>query len=143
MVDKIKEIYIKYKEIINYLIFGAATTAVNFIVYYLFKFIGTEKSYANAIAWVVAVIFAYITNRKYVFESKEKDRKGIIKELVSFVSCRGISGIIDIALFAILVDGLKMNDAIVKIFLQILVIVLNYIFSKLIIFKKKKGEVEK
>lgn len=137
MIKRIKDLYLKYKEVVNYLIFGGLTTLVNFIVYFIAKWIGIEEWISNSIAWIVAVIFAYITNKIFVFESKTTDKREILKEFTSFFSCRAFSGILDIGLFWLLVDRLKFNDIIVKIILQIVVILLNYIFSKLLVFKKK------
>lgn len=138
MIKKIKDLYIKYKEVVNYLIFGGLTTLVNFIVYFIAKWIGIEEWVSNSIAWIVAVTFAYITNKIFVFESKTAHKKEVIKELLSFFVCRAFSGILDIGLFWLLVDRLEFNDIIVKIILQIVVILLNYIFSNLLVFKKKE-----
>jgi len=138
MIKKIKDLYFKNKEILNYLIFGGLTTLVNFIVYFISKWIGIEEWISNSIAWIVAVIFAYITNKIFVFESKTTEKKEIFKEITSFFACRVFSGILDIGLFWLLVEKLKFNDVIIKIILQIVVILLNYIFSKLLVFKKKQ-----
>ena len=143
--EKIKELYKKYKEVINYLIFGGLTTVVNFVCYLLLtKVLGAEEVLSNVIALVVSILFAYVTNKIFVFESKTVAPKEIAKEMVSFFACRGVTSLIDIGLFALLVKIMGINDILVKLFNQVLVIVLNYVFSKLIIFKKKdrKGEVK-
>lgn len=136
---KIKELYNKYKEIINYLIFGVLTTAVNFIVYLVCaKLFHIDEVVSNVIAWFLSVLFAYVTNKIYVFESKSVEKNVLMKEIVSFFGCRLFSGIMDIILFSICVKAIHMNDMIAKIIISVLVVILNYIFSKLIIFKKKK-----
>ena len=140
--DFCKEQYLKYKEIINYLIFGVLTTLVNFVVYILLaRFIHVNETISNAIAWIISVLFAYITNKIYVFNSKEKERKKIIKEITAFFGCRAFSGILDIGLFYLLVDIIKINDLIAKIFIAIIVVILNYIFSKVLIFKNNSKNI--
>ncbi|MEE0866236.1 MAG: GtrA family protein [Clostridia bacterium] len=141
MLEILKKQYFKYKEIINYLIFGVLTTIVNFITYFvLVRILNSNETISNALAWIISVIFAYITNKIFVFNSKDKEMKIIIKELISFIGCRAFSGILDIGMFYILVNLYKINDIITKIIISILVVVLNYIFSKLLIFKKREGE---
>lgn len=144
---KIQELFIKYKEIIMYLIFGVGTTAVNWIIYTVIVVLGREVNLtiANIIAWVGAVAFAYITNKLWVFESKSWNPKIVWKELGMFLSARIFSGIFEIGLFPVLV-WMGMNQAIfgvegmlAKIVIGVLVIVLNYIFSKLLVFRKKEA----
>lgn len=144
---KIQELFIKYKEIIMYLIFGVGTTAVNWIIYTVIVVSGREANLtiANIIAWVGAVAFAYITNKLWVFESKSWNPKIVWKELGMFLSARIFSGIFEIGLFPVLV-WMGMNQSIfgvegmlAKIVIGVLVIVLNYIFSKLLIFRKKEA----
>ena len=95
---------------------------------------------SNIIAWFAAVIFAYITNKLFVFESKNTNIKFILKELTSFMSCRILSGTIELILMYIMINFMFINDFIVKIITNIVVVVLNFIFSKLIIFKNNKIE---
>ena len=137
--ETIKELYKKYKEIINYLIFGGLSTVVNIVSYFIFaRMIGVEEVISSALSWFCAVLFAYITNKLFVFESKTETRKQFFKEMVSFFSCRILSGALcDVGIFALMINVFKINDVIAKIVTQVLVIVLNYVFSKLIIFKKK------
>ena len=136
---KIKELYLKYKEVINYLIFGGLTTIVSFLTYYIVaKIFGIEEVTSNIISWFCAVLFAYITNKIFVFNSKTNTVKETFKELVSFFLARIVSGILcDVGTFAIMVKVFNINDIFSKIVTQVMVIVLNYIFSKLIVFKKK------
>lgn len=128
----------KYKETILYLIFGVLSTIINIITYVFFtKILVLNYLVANAIAWILAVIFAYITNKFWVFESKEINSKYILKEFFSFFGCRVFSGAIEMFMMFILVSIMSFNDFIVKIITNVVVVVLNYIFSKLLIFKKK------
>jgi putative flippase GtrA len=140
-VRKIISLYKKYREVINYLIFGAFTTIINLFVYYGFTLTilnpnnAMNLQIANVLSWIVAVIFAYITNRKFVFESKNKD---IIKEIGSFIGVRVITLLLDMVIMFIGVTLLKRNDKIVKIISQVLVVVSNYLFSKVFVFKRCK-----
>ena len=139
--DKIIKLYKDNKEIINYLIIGILTTIVSLVTYYLLTFSvlnpnnDIELQIANIISWIVSVAFAYVTNRKYVFESKSKDIK---KELSKFVSSRITTLLIDMGLMFIFVSLLSFNDKIIKLIVQFVVIVLNYVFSKLFVFRKDK-----
>jgi putative flippase GtrA len=136
----IKELYIKYKEIINYLIFGILTTIVSLLTYYLLVYTilnpnnPIQLQIANIISWITCVTFAYITNRKYVFNSKDKN---IIKEITKFYSSRLSTLFIDMFIMFIFVTKLNFNDKIIKIIVQIIIIILNYILSKLLVFKNK------
>ena len=133
---KIINIYKKYKEIINYLIAGVLTTIVSILSYILFKNIcNIHYIISNILSWIIAVISAYIINSKYVFESNKKN-KGKIREFISFVSCRILSLIIETIAMYLMVDIITINDDISKIIAQFIVLVLNYIFSKFLTFKK-------
>lgn len=132
--ELIINLYKKYKEIINYGIFGVLTTLVNIFSYYICaKVFGIQYLVSNVIAIILSILFAYITNRLFVFESKNKN---IIKELLLFFYYRLLSSVIDIAIMFIFVSVLHFNDMIIKIVSNIVVILLNYVFSKLFIFKK-------
>lgn len=127
----------KYKESIMYLIFGILTVIINISSYiFITRILKLEFLTANIIAWIIAVIFAYTTNKLYVFQSKTTNKE-LIKEFSSFVSCRVLSLLLEMILMYIMIDIMFINDFIVKIFTNIIVIVLNYILSKIIIFKKK------
>ena len=134
------ELYKKYKEIINYLIFGVLTTVVSLATYYIcvFTFLNPENpvelQIANIISWIFAVLFAYVTNRKYVFESKEKN---MIKEGIKFSGSRLITLFLDMLVMWLGVTVLKFSDTIIKIVSQVLIIIGNYIISKLFVFKKE------
>lgn len=137
---KIKELYKKYKEVINYLIFGVLTTIVSLIVYYLsvFTFLDPNNAIqlqiANIVSWLAGVAFAYFTNRKFVFESKEQNK---LKEAGKFVTARLITLIMDMVIMYLGVTVLHFNDKIIKLISQVVIIVSNYIFSKLFVFKNK------
>ena len=141
---KIKELYLKYKEIINYLFFGGCTTIVNFISYYIpARIIGIDEVISNSIAWCISVLFAYVTNKIFVFSSKKENLVGILKEMFSFIFARLFTGALcDIGLFALMINILGINDIVSKITTQILVVILNYVLSKLVIFKKEKINLE-
>lgn len=151
--NMIKNLIIKYKELIIYGVFGVGTTLVNFITYKLFNVILGEKYYllSNIVAWLISVIFAYVTNKLFVFESKSWEIKLVAKEVSSFFAARIFSFVIEEAGLFLLVDMLKMKEItieisglalggnmIAKVFLAVIVVVLNYFFSKLVVFKKKE-----
>ena len=141
--DFFMKYYNKYKELINYGIFGVLTTAVNYVMYVLCaKLLNIDMLISTFIAWFVSVLFAYVTNKKYVFESKTNKKTEIFREIVSFISFRILSGIIDMIVMYITVDLLELNDLIMKLVSNIIVIILNYVFSKLFIFKKKTDKEE-
>lgn len=139
--DKIRDLYVKYKEIVNYLIFGVLTTIVSLAVYYfsVFTFLNPENSVqlqiANVISWIAGVAFAYFTNRKYVFEKTEKNQ---LKEASEFVMARVITLIMDMLIMWLGVTRLQFNDKIVKLISQVVIVVSNYVFSKLFVFNNKK-----
>ncbi|MBR3397569.1 MAG: GtrA family protein [Lachnospiraceae bacterium] len=130
----------KHRHIIFYLIFGVLTTAVNFVVYYICaRLLNIDTVPSTIIAWVAAVLFAYITNRKWVFESQVTTRKGILIEIAMFFLFRLATGILDTVIMYITVDVWAFNELIMKIISNIIVIILNYVFSKLLIFRKRKN----
>jgi putative flippase GtrA len=140
--DKIKELYLKYKEIINYLIVGVLTTVVSLTVYYgLVLTILNPKNpiqlqAANITSWICAVAFAYWANRKFVFESKSKE---IVKEASAFVTARVGTLVMDMVFMFVTVSLFGMNDKVAKLLDQVMVTIANYVFSKLFVFKDKQG----
>ena len=143
MKEKLSKIIKKIctKEVIMYLIFGVLTTVVSLAVYYalIFTILNPENAIqlqiANILSWIAGVAFAYVTNRKYVFESKEINK---VKELSKFVTSRLVTLFLDMFIMFVGVTCLKGNDKIVKLISQVLVIIGNYIFSKIFVFRKKK-----
>lgn len=135
------ELYYKYKEIFDYLFFGGLVTIVNFISYYIpANIIGVDKIVSNLIAFIISVIFAYVVNKEYVFETKWEGIQNVFKEFSSFVISRIGTGLLcDILIFAFMINILNINDVISKIFTQILVVILNYIIGKWFVFKEKKN----
>lgn len=140
--NKIKELYQKYKEVIHYLIFGGLATIVNFVSYFIFaRMIGIEEIVSSGLSWFCSVLFAYITNKMFVFESKTDTKKAFFMEMITFFLARIASGILcDVGTFALMVKVFHINDIVSKIVTQIMVVVVNYVFSKLFIFKKKKEQ---
>lgn len=140
MIQKLKQLYQTKKEIINYLIFGLLTTIVNYIVFFplllLFKQIPTVIS--NTIAWFISLLFAYFTNRRWVFQSQAKGLKAILIEFWWFLIARILSLFIDNLFVYLGIDRWHQNELLVKLVSQILIVILNYLFSKWI-FKSKKA----
>ena len=137
MIQKIKFYLHKYEDIISYLFFGVLTTLVNYMIYLpCLYWLQLSASLSNIIAWVVAVAFAYLTNKPFVFKSHDWSAKTVIPELSRFISCRIGSGVLETAILFVTVDLLGWSVFLWKLFTQVLVIVLNYIGSKLLVFKK-------
>lgn len=139
IMENIKVLFNKYREIIMYLIFGVLTTLISLIVYYLLVYLvldpnnAFELQTANVISWVAGVTFAYFTNRSVVFQSKNNNK---IKEATNFVLARVTTLIMDMLIMFIGVTLLSFNDKILKLISQVVVVVANYIFSKIFVFKK-------
>ena len=134
----LRNLLVKYKGVMLYLIFGVLTTLVNIVAYWLFAHLMHLTTMPSTImAWILAVLFAYFTNRKWVFDSTAKSSHEIMRELISFFACRLATGVVDLGCMFVFVDLLGWNDVIIKTAANVLVIVLNYIASKLIVFKKK------
>lgn len=129
----------KYEELIMYIIVGVCTMIVSLVSYFIMA--NTLQMYyqaANIISWVLAVAFAYVTNKKYVFKSPYTSVQATTKELVSFVSSRVASLLAEILSMFFFVQVCQIDDNIVKLMNQVLVTVLNYIFSKFWVFRKEK-----
>ena len=128
----------RFKEIILYLIFGVLTTAVNIVVYFICsRFLHLEVLSSNIIAWLLSVLFAYFTNRKFVFKSKAEEISTILKECINFFLGRLGTGILDTVIMFVSVDLLAFKDVVMKVLSNIIVIVLNYLISKLLVFRMK------
>lgn len=139
MIGTMKDLFQKYREMIMYLIFGVLTTVVSLAVYYALVYTilnpdnALQLQIANIISWVAGVAFAYVTNRSVVFQSKNKNK---LKEATSFVLARVVTLVMDMLIMFIGVTLLHGNDKILKLISQVVVIVSNYVFSKLFVFKK-------
>ena len=144
MIKKTLNIYKKHEEIINYIISGGVTTVVSLITYYLciYTFLSPDNAFelqvANIISWVAGLIIAYITNRLFVFKSKSK-KKQRLKEITKFVSSRITTLLVDMLIMFLTVTLLHLNDKIMKIISNVVVIVLNYVLSKIFVFIKDKN----
>lgn len=148
--DSLKKLFVKYKEIIMYLIFGVCSTVVSWGSYALFvKAFSLSVELGNVLSWICAVLFAFVTNKLWVFESKTWEPKKAISEFVTFIGSRLITGVIEMAGVPLLVRlGLSqtifgVDGMLAKVLVSVIVVILNYVFSKLIIFKGKKKTEEK
>jgi putative flippase GtrA len=137
MVSKLWIFVEKYWDILSYLFFGVLTTVVNWLVYFpLYNWAGISATISTIIAWVVAVAFAYLTNKPFVFKSHDWSVKAVKPELAKFIGCCIGSGAMEVAVIWLTVDLLLWNGNLMKIVGSVLVVVLNYIGSKLLVFKK-------
>ena len=135
-----KKLYLKYRELFDYLIVGVMTTVISLIVYYACTWTFADPNnpfllqVANVLSWVVGVTFAYVMSRRYVFRSKNEN---VIKEVIQFFVARLATLLMDMGIMFLLVTVLKQNANIAKLVSQVVVIVMNYILSKLFVFKKQ------
>ncbi len=134
---KLHQLIKKHWDILAYLFFGGLTTLVNLLVYTpLYHWLQRSAAVSNVIAWVAAVAFAYLTNKPFVFRSHDWSAKTVLPELGKFVGCRVGSGLAETAFLALTVDLLGWNGLVMKIIISVVVVILNYIGSKLIVFRK-------
>jgi putative flippase GtrA len=134
---KIMDLVKKHWDIVSYLIFGVLTTVVTYAVYLpCYNLLGLSAAISNAISWVAAVAFAFLTNKPFVFKSHDWSAKTVIPELVKFVSCRVGSGVLETAILLVCVDWLGWDGNVMKLITSVFVIVVNYVGSKLLVFKK-------
>lgn len=135
--NKINELFHKHYALISYLIFGGLTTLINIVTFVIFQsYLSVNYQFANIIAWFVSVVFAFVTNKLWVFGSKNTHFSGLIREILSFFGFRILSLVIDQLIMTIGVSVLHLDASLVKLFDQIFIVLINYIFSKLFIFKK-------
>lgn len=134
----IKELWSKYKDAIPYLFFGVLTTVVNYAAFaLLWRVMGMNSQIANAIAYLISVLFAYVTNKLWVFDSHTTTWKSFFKEMGSFFLFRGGSWIFDQGTMFIGMELMHGNGFVVKLIANVVVVLLNYVFSKFIIFRKR------
>lgn len=139
MVEKIFNIYKQFKEQILYIVFGVLTTAINIVSFFaLTRVIGLGLISSNIIAWILSVLFAFVTNKIYVFGSRNYTVPVVLRELIDFTVSRGATGLLDLGLMYLFVSVIGIEDMISKIVINIIVIILNYILSKVYVFKEKK-----
>jgi len=137
MEERLNNLYEQHKDMIPYLFFGVCTTLVNVVVYWLASHILVlDVIWSTVFAWILAVLFAYVTNRKWVFHSSACGMAAIGKEMSSFFAYRLATGILDVLCMYIFAECFMWNDVAVKLAANVLVIILNYVASKLFIFKK-------
>ena len=137
---EMQRLILKYRPVILYAVFGALTTAVNALVYLLcFRSLGCSNLFSTAAAWFVSVLFACITNKLWVFESRSFAGKTLVREIVSFFSCRIATGVLDMAVMYAAVDCLAQNALIWKMLSNVIVIILNYIAGRRFVFKSSKN----
>lgn len=133
-----KRLLEKYWDILTYLFFGVLTTVVNYLVYLpCYNLLGWSAGLSNILAWIVAVAFAFVTNKPFVFKSYDWSWNVVWPELTKFVGCRIGSGVLETGILLVCVDMLAWNGNVMKLITAALVIVLNYIGSKFLVFKKK------
>lgn len=143
MKEKILGLYRKYEEMINYVIVGGMTTLVSWLVYFVsvYTFLdandGVQLQIANILSWIAGVTFAYVTNRKFVFKSKEKN---ILKEAAQFAASRLSTLFLDMIVMFAMVTVMGIHDGISKIVSAVLVTIANYVISKFFVFKKRKDK---
>ena len=135
--EKIRMLIRKYEDVLAYLFFGVLTTAVNYIVYLpCYNLLHLSAAVSNAIAWVAAVAFAYVTNKPFVFKSHDWSARTVIPELTKFVGSRVVSGVLETGIIFVTVDLLQWNGNIMKLITSVLVVIFNYVASRLLVFKK-------
>ena len=135
---KIRAFMNKYQDMIAYLIFGVLTTVVNFLVYIpLYRYLNFSAAWANAVAWIAAVAFAFVTNKPFVFKSNDWSVRVVFPELGKFVGSRVFSGLLETVILAVTVDMLQWNALVMKVITAVLVVILNYVASRWIVFAKK------
>lgn len=135
--EKIRMLIRKHYDILAYLFFGVLTTVVNYIVYLpCYNLLHLSASLSNVIAWVAAVAFAYLTNKPFVFKSHDWSAKTVVPELTKFVGSRALSGALETAIIFVTVDLLHWNGNAMKLVTSVLVVILNYVASKLVVFRK-------
>ena len=139
LINKGLEIYKNHKEGITYLIAGGLATVLNIVIFAFLTYVcDIHYEISNIIAIIIAVLFQYISNKFFVFETKGKTLKENFKEFISFISCRLITMLMDQGLMKLGIEVFKINEMVTKVAVNVIVIIANYIFSKLIVFKKKK-----
>lgn len=134
---KLHKLLRKYEDVLSYLFFGVLTTLVNYMVYLpCYNRLNLDAALSNVVAWVVSVAFAYLTNKPFVFKSHDWSMKTVIPESTKFLGCRVGSGLLETGFIFLTVDLLSWNGNLMKLITSVLVVVLNYLGSKLLVFKE-------
>ena len=135
----LKKLYRKYKSLILYVFFGICTTFVNIASFWLMAHGFNFKAvFSSIVSWILSVIFAYITNRSWVFNAKATGPKNILREIYSFFACRFATGVLDCFIMFLCVDIFEFNDIMIKVISNVIVVILTYIASKIFVFKNAK-----
>ncbi len=140
--EKLRTLVEKYWDILSYLFFGGLTTLVNFLVYTPMFSWTQSATLSNVIAWVISVAFAYGTNKPFVFKSYDWSLQTVLPELGKFVGCRVASGVLETVVLALTVDILHWPSLWMKVIVSVLTVILNYVGSKLLVFRKKSEKEE-
>ncbi len=136
--EKLKKLFEKYYDLVLYVVFGGLTTLVNYLVYLpCYNLLDISASVSNVISWVVSVAFAFLTNKPFVFRSHDWSAGVVLPELAKFLGCRVGSGLLETAILFVTVDLLSWNGNVWKLITSVLVVALNYVGSKLLVFRKK------
>lgn len=141
MFDKLKSLFEKYRELISYVFFGGLTTVVSWGSYFVLNEVfHAHYLVSQIVSWILAVLFAFVTNKKYVFEDKVSGNKGIFVQLIQFGASRLFSLVVETLLLILMVDMVKMNENLAKIVVSVVTVVLNYFTSKLFVFKSSAAD---
>lgn len=144
VIDKLIVLYKKHKEIIMYVIFGGFTTVVSLATYWIFgSLLHFSGLVSNIISWIASVTFAFVTNKLFVFDSKDTSLKKIVAEALSFYGCRLFSGAVETFFIWLTVDILSFNSMLMKLIVSVFVVITNYFFSKIFVFKKTENKTGK
>lgn len=137
MLRRLKNALRKYREIVTYMIFGGLTTVVNYAVYLvIFHLFCSSATASNAVAWVVSVLFAFFTNKPFVFQSHDWSLRTTGAEFVKFIGCRVASGLLETGVLLVTVDIMHWDGTLMKLLVSVFVVLINYVGSKLLFHKK-------
>lgn len=135
--ERLKTLYTRHESVILYIFFGGLTTLVSFATHFSTRFLGGSVEVATTVSWICAVLFAFFTNRKWVFNSPTKGTAAFFRQLVSFFGARLFSFLVELAIMTVFVNFLHYNELLIKIAANVVVLILNYILSKFLVFRKK------
>lgn len=139
MLKKIWDLAKKYRQVLTYMVFGVLTTVVNYLVYLpCYNLLKIPASVSNVISWACAVVFAYLTNKPFVFRSRDWSMETVIPEFLKFIGCRAASGAMETGGLLLLVDILHQNGNLWKLVLSVLVVIVNYVGCKLLVFRNSR-----
>ena len=141
IIELIRKIWKKHEEAMNYLFWGGVAFVLSMILFYIFaNILDLYEQIANILSWIICVIFTYFTNRTFVFKSKNRGFRKVVKEFTDFVTARILTLVMENMILFVMIDLLNIHNMLAKLVGQFVVIVSNYILSKLWIFRKKNDE---